>query len=230
MALVNKGVTLGQLGRTDEAEVALQKAAAAGATGAWNSLGNLLLDRTGNPTGAVAAYETGLAIEETPRGRAMLHSKCAYALALYSSELSRALDHAEQALAEGESLSPAGRQLLRALLHLREPPTRRWPGVFEQIGRAVESQDADLWATHLDDLQRLLWLAVAEGQGESLRHWMDQAQYSLRYAPLYHAIIAAIDGEDHLLKINPETRQAAAHIHEGVARQLKLYGRRSRRN
>jgi tetratricopeptide (TPR) repeat protein/DNA-binding transcriptional ArsR family regulator len=231
-ALVNKGRGLGELGRTDEAEAALRQVTVLAkperSGSAWTSLGNLLLDRTGNSAAALAAYESGLTVDQTPSGRAILHANCAYALALHANDLPRACDYAKEALADGESISAAGRHLLGALSCLQDSPTTRWPRTFEQIGRAVESQDAGLWSDYLDDLQRLLWFIIAQGEGETLRRWMDQAQYPLRYAPLYHAIVAAIDGEDHLLRINPETRQAAARIYEGIARRLKLYEGKNR--
>ena len=225
-ALVNKGVTLEQLGHVEKAESAFRQAAAleAGDFGGriWLLLGDLLLDKKGDPSGAVTAYETGLAAESAPENQAMLHAACAYALALHDGDLVRALDHARQALADGTSVATAGRHLLEALSSLRDPPDTRWQHLFERVGKVVQSEDAQLWADHLADLQRLLCFIVAKGKGDALRRWMDEAQYATRYAPLYHALVAAIDGEDHLLQINPEVRQPAARIHEGIARRLKI--------
>ena len=229
MALANKGVALGELGRLEEAEAVLHKAIAhdIGDTrvGFWNTLGNLLLDRKGDPTGALSAYRAGLEADPSPSALGMLHANCAYALALHGGDVHRARDHAQQALADGKSLSPPGRSLLEALSCLGDPPAQRWQEIFDHIGQAVSSEDASLWSTYLDDLQRLLWFVIVHGQGESLRRWMDDHRYSMHYAPLYHALIAAIDGEDHLLQINPETRQMAARIYEGIASRLKLYPR-----
>jgi hypothetical protein len=47
-------------------------------------------------------------------------------------------------------------------------------------------------------------------------------KFSDRYAPLYHAFVAALEGEDHLLQINPETRQPALHIYAGIVRRIKF--------
>lgn len=226
-ALDNKSAALGELGRLQEAEAALHKAIVhdTGDTrgGIWNTLGNLLLDRKGDSIGALSAYHEGLATAPPLGMRAMLHANCAYALALHGGDLPRARDHMQQALADGESFSPPGRHLLEALSCVDDPPAKRWPGIFDHIGQAVSSEDASLWSTYLDDLQRLLWFLITQGQGGPLRRWMDEERYPMRYAPLYHALIAAIDGEDHLLQINPETRQMAARIHEGLAARLKLY-------
>ncbi len=227
-ALVEMGTSLTEIGSLERAEATLRRAVTL-ATGemratAWNTLGNLLVDRIGDPAGALAAYESGLAADPTSSDRAILHLNYSYALALHSGNVLVAREHAMQAMSDEENVSPAGRHLLGALAGLAETPGAPWPRVFEQIGLAVKSGDALLWSNYLDDLQRLLWFILAHGEGESLRRWMEQEQYPLRYAPLYHAIIAAIEGEDYLLQINPETRDAAARIHEGIARRLKLYG------
>jgi tetratricopeptide (TPR) repeat protein len=227
-ARVSMGTLFTDIGRLDKAEAVLREAATAATsdmTGtAWTSLGNLLLDRIGNPDGALAAYESGLTADHTPKGQAVLHANCAYAYALHGGDLVRGRDHALQAMSDEKNISSAGRHLLGALVCLQETPGGPWPKFFAQIGLALKSDDAGLWSNYLDDLQRLIWFVIAQGEGGSLRRWMDQEQYSRRYAPLYYAITAAIDGEDQLLQINPETRHAAARIHEGIARRLRLYG------
>ena len=81
-----------------------------------------------------------------------------------------------------------------------------------------------MWTCYADDLQRLLWLILAKGQGLFFKQWMDAAQFRDQFAPLYHAFVAALEGEDHLLQINPETRQPALVIYAGIARRIKLYG------
>jgi hypothetical protein len=100
-----------------------------------------------------------------------------------------------------------------------------WPAVFEAISSAMSGTDPAIGSTHIEDLQRLLWFILAQGQGQAFRQWMDKAGIRDRYAPLYHAFVAALDGEDHLLSINPEVRQPAARIHAGLARRLHPYGR-----
>ncbi|MBK7676430.1 MAG: tetratricopeptide repeat protein [Candidatus Accumulibacter sp.] len=235
-ALVNKGIRLGQLGRSEDevqvyddlverfgeaTEAALREQVAL----ALNSLGNLFLEEQGTPMRALLAFEDGLATNPSPVTKQMLHSNYAYALALHTENLPMALAQVTHALAYEEGISLSGRDLLNALSSLGEPPIARWQFMFEHIGVAVEREDELLWTNYLDDLQRLLWYVVAHGQGNALRQSMEARQYPMKFAPLYHAFVAAIEGEDHLLKINPETRQAAMRIYEGLARRLKLYPR-----
>jgi hypothetical protein len=148
----------------------------------------------------------------------------AYLHALHGGDDQQARTHATTALADDAGLSPAGRQLLRALPIWNDHADPDWPAMFEPIGQALAMNDPQLWTNHIDDLQRLLWFILAQGQGQTFRQWMDKAGIRDRYAPLYHAFVAALDGEDHLLLINPEVRQPAARIHAGLARRLRLYG------
>ena len=108
----------------------------------------------------------------------------------------------------------------------RSGPQPNWPQLFAQINKAVAADDPTLWTDHFDDLQRLLWFVIAQGKGAEFKQWMESADYRTRYAPLYHAFVAALEGEDHLLLINPETRAPAIPIHAGLARLIKLYGPR----
>ena len=225
-ALVNKSIALQMIGSYEKAEAALRKAIALEMSDVgliWNRLGNLLLDRAGDAAGALTAYRLGLAANPADNSHSMLHANAAYTLALHSNDFAQANEHAQQALADGKSISPASRHLLEALSSLGDPPAARWQRMFEKICAAVEGDDGALWADYLDDLQRLLWFVVAEGEGGAFRLKMEEAQYPMRYAPLHHAFVAAIDGEDHLFSINPETRQPATRIYEGIARRLKIY-------
>ena len=232
MALDNKGDSLVGLGQHRAAEAAYRRAIAlkVDAVQPWVSLGNLLLDCLGDTVAAIASFEEGLLAPIDVDARAILHANYAYALALHGGDAAQAGQHVHEALANGTSISPAGRELLEALLCLNEGDGPSWPMVFERIGRAVNSGDSRLWTTYLDDVQRVLWFIVASGEGESLRRWMEKAEYQSRYAPLYHALVAAIDGEDHLLSINPETRQPATRIYEGIARRLRLHGKKGQRS
>ncbi len=227
-ALFNKGGTLGRLGRADEAASSLRQATAlATATllpSIYSQLGNLLLDEQGDPVAALDAYRSGLATSPTGDDRSFLHLNCAYALALHVGDRERARQHLELALADNR-MGEAGRRLLRALSLIVDENSDgiHWTRLYEQIGSAVEAGDPSLWSDYLDDLQRLLWFVIASGQGATLRGWLETARYPLLQAPLYHAVIAAIDGDEHLLQINPETRQAAQRIYDGLARRLRVY-------
>lgn len=232
-ACLNASASLVAMGQPQSAAALLRRAATTAATGevraiAWMRLGNLLVDFMGDPAAAVDAYESGEAGDSEPDTRVFLHANSAFALILHGGDPARARDHLLQALADEGRISPSGRHLLGALRLLQEAPSTPWPQVFDQLGLAVESDDSTLMSNYIDDFQRLLWFIIAAGEGESLQRWMEQKDYAMRYAPVYYAIRAAIEGEDLLLQINPETRPTAARIHEGIARMLKLYGRRDR--
>jgi hypothetical protein len=124
----------------------------------------------------------------------------------------------------GSAISPAGRQLLFALTIPDRDIGPDWPAVFDAVGKAMTVDDPTLWTRHLDDLLGLLCFILAQGQGQAFRLWMDKAGIRDRHAPLYHAFVAALDGEDHLLQISPEVRQPAARIHAGLAQRLRPYG------
>jgi len=271
LALVNEGVRLSQLGRSDEAimvydsvvsrfgeasELALREEAARAeslkadtlvASGQivaaeaalrssiarlpqkaalWNSLGNLLLDAKGDPAAAEMAYLEGLSMAKADDLLA-LHANCAYVLALHIGNHLRVQEHIQRALA-GDLFTTAARELLSALPTSRDADAVEWSAVFSGIGRAVESGDTALWTNYLCDLQRLLWFVIAHKRGDRLREWMIAEAYPLRQAPLYHAVVAAIEGEDHLLQINPETRAPASRIYQGLARQLQIYALESK--
>ena len=191
-----------------------------------NDLGNFLLDFKGEAPEAASVFQG--AIELHPDGEllSMLHTNAAFALALHAGDLQAARAHLESAeRARRSPLSKAGRALLSALTVVLSNEDMNWSAYFSRINEAVTSDDGSLWAEHFTDLQRMLSFAIVRGQGDRLRKWMETENYSLKEAPLYHAVVAAIDGQDHLLKINPETRAPAARIHAGIARLLKLYSR-----
>ena len=221
-----------EFGQVDEAEVVLRSGIKRLPKNAslWNSLGNLLLDAKGDPAGAVAAYLQGLAVANSSDNSAMLNANCAYVLALHMGDKLRAQEHIQYALAaDAMDFTVAGRHLLAALLMSNQADAVDWSAMFKGIGRAVESGDAGLWTNFMDDLQRLLWFVIAHQRGNALREWMDAEDYPLRQAPLYHAVVAAIEGEEHLLVINPETRAPAKRIFDGIARRLQLYAVESKK-
>jgi tetratricopeptide (TPR) repeat protein len=187
------------------------------------ALGNLLLDFTGEISGALAAFQSGLANVRNRKGRVLLHANMAYAIALNDGDRLVARKHAKSALEDETGLSPAGQLLLEALPIWRERADPDWSSVFEHIGQALTSDDPALWTNYSDDLQRILWFVLANGQGDNFKRWMADAQFQNQYAPLYHAFVAALEGEDHLLRINPETRQPAQAIYAGIVRRLKLW-------
>lgn len=229
-AFINKGITLAKLGRSEEAVAAYDDVVARfGDVGepalrervakALLYKGNLLLDFCGDPSGAVTAYESGLSFN-APGFQELFHASLAYALALHGGDPVKVREHIGAALA-GSAIFPAGRHLLGALAGVNEERWRRLDHIFTHIDLALQADDPKLWPNYLDELQSLLWFVIARGDGEEFRRRMEEARYPQRYAPLYHAFVAAINTEDHLLKINPETRQMAVRIHVGIAHRIR---------
>ena len=186
-------------------------------------LGNLLFDFTGEVNSALAAFRSGLEAVKNRNGRVLLHANMAYAIALHDGDVLLAREHANSALEDETVISPAGRRLLEALPIWSERTNPDWPYIFEHIGKALTSEDPALWGTYSDDMQRILWFVLVSGQGTNFKRWMADAQFQTQYAPLYHAFVAALEGEDHLLQINPETRQPAKIIYAGIVRRIKLW-------
>ncbi len=185
-----------------------------------------MLNAKGDPKAALATYQDALGVATTQEDKALLHANCGYALAIFLDDRRGARPHIEAALTiDTNTPTPAGRALLKALPVRTDSEAVDWPLVFQGIGDAVQSGDPELWDNYLDDLQRLLWFIISRGAGPDFQKWMETADYPQSQAPLYHAFVAAVGDEDHLLKINPETRAPAERILAGLTRLLKLYGR-----
>jgi tetratricopeptide (TPR) repeat protein len=222
---------LSQLERQEEAEVAYRRSTLLNPNNSevWIRLGNLLLDCLGDPKRAIEAYGMGLATASERSSLAALHGNSAYALVLHAGNEVDARKHLQLALGYLNDPSSASSHLLHALECLLDAPAEPWPGIFEHIGKAAQSGDSGLLSANLEELQRLLWFVIARGQGSILRSWTEREEFPEKFAPLYYAVVAAIDGEDHLLQINPETRRPAAQIYQGLARMLKVYKRNTRK-
>ena len=187
-------------------------------------LGNLLSDFIGKPIDALVAFENGLKIVKDKKDRALLNSNVAYTMALHSDNIFSARVHANSALEDGVSISMAGRHLLEALpIWTNSRLDLEWLHIFEKIGKAVLCEDPTLWADYNDDLQRLLWFILSKNQGLNFKKWMEDANFTSKYAPLYYAFTAALEGEDRLLQINPETRKPALNIYKGIDRLVKIW-------
>ena len=214
-AWTSLGHLLQNLGRKDEAKQAYRKAIECEPNDiyALNRLGNLLCDHLGSYDDARHVYEQALVIDSP---EPMPAANLAYLLALHGKEHAKATVYAAQAM---DGLSHAGQHLLRAMLAWSAPDGGLAPA-WPHLDAAISSQSPTLWTTYLDDLQRILAYAKRRGDGPALRLRMEKAKYDQVYAPLYHAVRALIDGEDHLLRINPEVRDMAEKIHAGAARMF----------
>jgi tetratricopeptide (TPR) repeat protein len=193
----------------------------------YMDIGNLQLDKIGNVSRAILAFENGLSrSSEDYYFQAGIKAKMAYALALHQGALDEAESYSKQALENTEDgLSEVGKILLKGLPKNGDNLALVCDKIWGQIKLAVEMRNSDLWDSYIEDLQRLLWYVIHHGQGAAFKANMEAAQFPLRYAPLYHAFVAALEGEDHLLKINPETRQPAQQIYQGLAHRLKIYAK-----
>ena len=81
---------------------------------------------------------------------------------------------------------------------------------------ALATDDKAIWVDYIDDLQRVLRYAVSRGYGLKFKEWMEAAGYPDRYAPLYWAFLALLEGEAILLNVNPEVRRTAERIYRGL--------------
>jgi tetratricopeptide (TPR) repeat protein len=185
----------------------------------WTEIGNLRLDQKAEVRQAIEAYLNGLMIDKNDT---VLNANYAYALALHKNEKVSAQTHAQLAL-DGDKFSSAGKYLLNALPKIDETNEITFQRMWRQIDLAVNCEDNTLWTDYLDDLQRLLWYVVVNDKGIWFKQKMEAAQYPVQFSPMYVAFKAALEGEDVLLQINPETRQPAQRIYDGLAHQLKIY-------
>ncbi|TRW97040.1 tetratricopeptide repeat protein [Candidatus Methylobacter oryzae] len=199
------------LDRYDEAEAAYRQAIALDPNDAysWNGLGNLLQDHLGRYEEAEQAYLHALEVADTKRKK-HVHGLLAmlYWFALDRPDLARY--HAEQGRqAEEEYIAP----MLDASQYLEE--NQAGPA-FGALDAALASADAKLWRSFLNRLQRLLRFSISQGYGPKFLEFMQAAGYPDRYAPLYWAFLAALEGKDILLNVNPEARRTAERIYQGL--------------
>jgi len=183
----------------------------------WISLGNLLQDFTGKYEESKAAYEQGLLSNP---GDSCLLANSVYLCALHLGDVKQARDYAGQARKGSTQVEV---YLMEAALAWSDGRPDSAIRGWNDLHQAVEHGDDALWSLYLDDLQRVIAYAAVKGDGLLIKGWMEEANYPLQYAPLYHAYCALLDGEDYLLKINPEVRGMAEKIYGGLARIFNLF-------
>ncbi len=200
------------LGRYKEAEAAYRQAIALEpkAAGPWVFLGWLLQYNHHRDEEAEQAYLRALELAET-KDQNDIHGHLAH---LYWFHLERPEDarrHAELGRQVPEAYSVC---LLDAAQHLAEDEPR---AAF----RAFDDALAKLWEEYDWLVQRTLRYAHAKGYGPQFREWMEAADYPARYAPLYWAFLALLEGEEILRNVNPEVRRTAERIYRGLAAGTK---------
>lgn len=183
----------------------------------WIKLGNLLQDYLGRYEDALDAYKAGLDIDPQD---SCLCTNIVYLLVLHIEQQSEINDYVKQALS---GLLPSGKHLLNSLLAWSSDDVDAASRGWSELHQAISCGDEALWSEYIDDLQRVLAYVIVKGDGEFVRTWMINANYSVEFAPLYHAFCATLDGEDHLLRVNPEVRASSEKIYTGLARMVDLF-------
>jgi len=199
-----------QLARYEEAEAAYRQAIALDPKDAipWNGFGNLLQDYLGRYDEAESAHfhELELGPENT-----VPHANLAY---LYWLHLNRPEDAQRHADLARPGIAECGQRLLDAMQALA---TADLGSAWATFDSALATNDKEVWVSYIDDLQRVLCYTVSLGYGPKFKEWMEAAGYPDRYAPLYWAYRALLEGGEILLNVNPEVRRTAERIYRGLA-------------
>jgi len=178
----------------------------------------LLQDRFGRYEEAERAYLQGLRLwEQEPKGqrggvsRNGVHGILADLHWFHLDRPEEARRHAELGRQVPETYVG---HLLDAAQHLAEDAPK---AAFDALDAALAEADAKLWVEFLWRLQRTLRYAHAKGYAPKFREWMQIADYPARYAPLYWAFLALLEGEGILRNVSPEVRRTALRIYQGLA-------------
>lgn len=198
--------------RYSEAEFAYRQAIALNAENSqyWQALGDLLQDKFGRYDQAEQAYLRTLELEIFPHRQDYIHALLAslYWFVLYRPDDARL--HAE--LGRQVSESYIGYLLDAAQFLVEEKPGP----AFNSIDGALAEEDHNFWLLYGKPVQRILRYAIDKGYGPKFLEFMQAAAYQDRYAPLYWAFLAALEGKDILLNVNPEVRRTAEKIYRGL--------------
>ena len=207
--------------RYDEAEAAYRNAIALNEKDAWSwmILGNFLQDYLGRFEDSLDAYKQGLKID--PNNTYLL-ANASYLCALHLGNIDQAKIYAKSAKS---GLSKSGKHLIMSMLAWSSNLDEGKSG-WGELHLAITSNDETLWSNYIDDLQRLLAYVVVFRNGEKLKYLMIDAGYPTHYPSLYHAYCATLDGEDHLLNINPEVRGMSEIIYRGLERLIAIFRRK----
>ncbi|MBD9356166.1 tetratricopeptide repeat protein [Methylomonas albis] len=181
--------------------------------GVWSDIANLLTN-TGRYDKAEQAYQRCIELLE-PELKNYSHGMLAY---LYWFNLNRPNDARRHAELGGQVTESHLANLLDAARFLVEDK----PGpAFNSIDEALAKGNDDFWLHYGKPIQRVLSYTIAKGYGPKFLEFMQAAGYPDRYAPLYWAFLAALEGQDILLNVNPEVRRTAERIYRGLADPTK---------
>jgi tetratricopeptide (TPR) repeat protein len=196
--------------RYEEAESAYRQAIVIDPTipAAWNGLANLLT-KLSKYEEAEQAHLRCLELFE-PELRNYTHGVLAY---LYWFDLNRpddAFRHAELGRQVSESYIGYLLDTARFLVEDQPGPA------FIAFDEALTEADDSFWHHYIKPVQRILCYAIFQSYGPKFLEFMQAAGYPDRYAPLYWAFLAALQGKDILLNVNPEARRTAERIYRGL--------------
>lgn len=179
-------------------------------SGFWNNFGVLLQYYLGQFEEAEQAYIKALELS-SDENAPYAHGNLAF---LYWLSLNRPEAAEHHAALANAGLDECGKQLLAvARLLAEDSPGPAW-SAFDQ---ALTAGGTDIWRKYGACLKNILHHVYQHNYGEKFREWMEAADYPARYAPLYWAFLALLEGEAILLNVNPEVRKTAKQIYRGLA-------------
>jgi len=201
----------------EEAEAAYRQAIALDPeyAHAWIGLGVLLQGRLGREVEAEQTYRHALELGDA-KTRDYTHGILAQ---LYWIDLNRPADASLHAVLGRQVQERYIGYLLDATGHLAEDaPKAAFDALDAALSDAAGEASARLWGVHLHRIQRTLRFAHTKGYAPQFRAWMESADYDYpaRYAPLYWAFLALLEGEAVLRNVSPEVRRTAERIYKGL--------------
>lgn len=125
---------------------------------------------------------------------------------------------AEGQMALLDGIAPEGMALLRAALHFVQ---RNLGSGLNHLDAALQAEMNQRESAYFEDILWFLRIAVDAGDGEALIKWFISTSYAERYAPIFAALVARVQGERHLLDVNPEVRSTAKEFYKVLAATMK---------
>ena len=183
------------------------------------AMATLLADRLGQADEAAAALTAALAMAQENSEQAAVHRLLGQLLALALDQPDAARHHLKAAMATAP-------QPLDGVALALATPTPDWPVVFDGLVRALDTPGA---MASDNGLHRLLGRLQRQGQASAMAEWMQTNGAHQRQALLHGALMALQLGDEHLMTLNPETREAAQALLQSVPRWRQAEARQGPR-
>lgn len=167
---------------------------------------SLLADPVGQAHEAAAVLEAAFTRDMTETNLVATHRLLGQLQALALSQPDAARLHLTAAMA----IAP---QALDGVVLALATPKPDWPQVFDELVRALDLPEA---MAPDNGLHRILAHLKQQGQAGALAEWMRAHGAHQRQALLHGALLAMQLGDDHLMTLNPETREAALALLRSV--------------